>query len=131
VTAEVVVVVEDQDLRVGLDSLAVEIGRRQSTESTPDYDQVVFGVVVGDWTVVVQSKTISQQVSGVERALMISSETGECRRIIAGVWRFAQCAVGGRDLRVAGRSRFGRRRELLLALAAAREDPRARGGGSA
>ncbi len=83
VTADIVVVVEDQNAR-GLVSGAVEVRRREPADAAADDDQIVILAGRGDRAGLRPEVGVAQRVGGLETARMIAAQSGQRRRIISG-----------------------------------------------
>ena len=84
VSAEVVVIVEDEDARLVAGLLAIEIGRRQSADAASDDDEVValggFGRLGGG----VPESVIAQRVCILVRRVVTAAQSGESGGIVTG-----------------------------------------------
>src|SRR5215831_1984435 len=87
VAAKVVVVVENQNLRVGSGELAEEVGRGQTTNATAHYHEVVRFVLVDG---IRPGFSVAHGVSDLPRSIVASAHARLGRRIIGGVF-FRRC----------------------------------------
>src|SRR6202034_638963 len=85
VTAEVVVVVEHQDLRVCAVKLAEEVRRRQPADAAADDRQIVVLVEVGQRAGGVPSGSIAQRMGDLEGSGMVAAHPGQCGRVVSGI----------------------------------------------
>ncbi len=83
-SAEVVVVVEDEDARFSAASLAVEVGRGEAADASPNDDEVISFAGVLGLANGVPERAIAQGVSRVEGTGMAAAHSGERRRIVGG-----------------------------------------------
>ncbi len=83
VTAEIVVVVENEDAR-GLVLGAVEMRRRQPADAAADDDQIVSLAGRGDRARLRPEIAVAQRVRRFESPRMAAAQAGERRRIISG-----------------------------------------------
>ena len=83
-SAEVVVVVEDQNARVFAGRLAVEVRRGQTADAAADDDQVVSLAGILGLAGRVPECAVAQAVSRIERSGMAAAKSGERRRIVVG-----------------------------------------------
>src|SRR6185295_540213 len=81
VPAEVVVIVEDQDVRAGADCLPEEIRRGETAHPAADDDEIVaLSSVLG----VNPRLRVSQRVSDLERPRVAAAHPGPRRRVVVG-----------------------------------------------
>src|SRR5271170_7132852 len=81
-SAEVVMIVEDENARLLSRRLAVEMSRRQTTDAAADHDQVVTLARVFGLAGRVPECTVTQIVGRVEGSGMAATKSGERRWIV-------------------------------------------------
>src|SRR5262249_1302608 len=79
VTAEVIVVVENEDVRFWPGVLAVEVGGGKSADSSSDDDEIVGFLIRSG---IVPMLAIAEGVRYLPRTVVASAETRFCRRVI-------------------------------------------------
>src|SRR5882724_5440309 len=80
VTAEIVVIVQNEDAAMCLGSCAVEVGGGKTAQARADDDQVVFLAGVQRRR---PALAVAQSVGVLERAGVIAAQTGEERGVVA------------------------------------------------
>ncbi len=83
-SAEVVVVVENEDLRRRARPRAVEVRRRQSADAAAHHDEIVGFARVLRRAGVAPEITVAQRMRHVERSVVAAAHAGQRRRIVTG-----------------------------------------------
>src|SRR5882724_7707215 len=96
VTAEIVMIVENEDAAMGLGLCAIEVRGGEAADAAADDDQVVFFARIGGRG---PGRAVAQCMSVLEGASMTAAQAGEQRRVIA------EGVLGGR--RQLGGARHG------------------------
>ena len=130
VSAEIVVIVEDQDAGIGAGALAIQIGRGEAAQAAAHDDEVIaLPHVLGAG----EALAIPQGMSALERAGMLAAHAGAHRRIAVrrdgaiGICEFRDPRLGGHG-RVRARRRHcaaGRNRHALDEVAPLNRAPHA------
>jgi len=84
VTAEIIVIVEDQDARGGTRLGPIEIGRGEPADAATDDDQIVILTRLDRPRAGFGEGAVAQPVCGLEAAGMAAPQSGESGRVIAG-----------------------------------------------
>src|SRR5580700_10556264 len=84
VAAKIIVIVKNEDARGTAGLLAIEIGRRQTTDAATDHDQIVFLAGVDRLAGFIPEGSVAQCVCDFERPGMTSPHSVERWRIVAG-----------------------------------------------
>ena len=84
VTAEVVVVVEEQDTRVVARLLAEEVRRGEPADAAAHHDQIIRLTRVSDGAGLLPKRAVPQRVRQLPRAVVAAAHAREGRRIVRG-----------------------------------------------
>src|SRR6266567_1816413 len=83
-SAEVVVVVENQDARAAASCFTVEVSGGQAADAAADNDQIVYLASIFRLARGIPESAVAQAVSGVEGAGMAAAHASERRWIVLG-----------------------------------------------